>query len=267
MNHDLLIKTTNRVAVYATAALFYWIFAFLTITVFDLKIFREKMTEMYFLSLLGIFALLGGAIILNVMSNLSKISASVSRAPAAEVNPEGRRPWRLALVLISFPLIAAALFAGDNLSAQRKEKFLVASAEKFIVENQSTLATLADYKFSPEFVETSSKALNILNKIDKNFPEVMVIFPDSIDDKALFLGFDGRQYTHDDSDKEEKVMYIHSTAKDEREFLSKFFAGTKVAYKFEAKNGNYQLYFPTTAGGRKIVLYFSDNQRYGKLGS
>lgn len=95
----------------------------------------------------------------------------------------------------------------------------------------------------------------------------MVIFPDSIDDKALFLGFNGHRYTLVDSQVEEKAMYIYSTANDEREFLSKFFSGAKVAYKFEAKNGNYQLYFPATVGGRKIVLYFSDNQRYGKLGS
>ncbi len=44
MNHDRLISTTNKVAVYATFALFYWVFIFLVITVFDLKIFRENMT-------------------------------------------------------------------------------------------------------------------------------------------------------------------------------------------------------------------------------
>jgi len=72
MNHDQLIKGTNRVAIYSTAALFYWVFVFLIITAFDLKIFREHITEIFYLSLLGIFAILGGALILNVMSNLSK---------------------------------------------------------------------------------------------------------------------------------------------------------------------------------------------------
>lgn len=104
MNHDTLIRITNRIAVYATAALtlIYWAFVFLLITVFDLKIFRERMTETFFLSLLGIFAILGGALMLNVMSNLSKISTAVS----SRNEPENKRgkPYkrRLIAIILSF---------------------------------------------------------------------------------------------------------------------------------------------------------------------
>ena len=266
MNHDLIIKSTNRVAIYATAALVYWIFVFLTITVFDLKIFREKMTEMFLFSLLGIFAILGGAIILNVMSNLSKISAAVSSVHQPESTSKCKTKWRLVFVLVSFPFIAACLFAGHELSAQRKKSLLIGSAERLISENQPALASLAEYKFSPEFVKSAEHTLNIVNKIDKNFPEVMVIAPDTIDGKALFLGFGGRRY-HDEKEKIEKSAYIYSTTREERDYLSKGFAGTEVNYKFNAEKGNYQLYFPTTVDGKKMVLYFSDFQRYGKFGS
>lgn len=54
MNHDFLIRHTNRIAVYATVTLIYWVFVFFLITIFDLKIFREHITETFFMSLLGI---------------------------------------------------------------------------------------------------------------------------------------------------------------------------------------------------------------------
>ena len=113
MNHDQLIKGTNRVAVYATAALFYWVFVFLIITTFDLKIFREHITEIYYLSLLGIFAILGGALILNVMSNLSKISTvmSVERGDRTQIQMPSR--FTIIAIALSFPIICGILFAGN----------------------------------------------------------------------------------------------------------------------------------------------------------
>lgn len=267
MNHDAIIKATNRVAIYATAALVYWTFVFLTITVFDLKIFRERMTEIFLLSLLGIFAILGGAITLNVMSNLSKISAAVSARQAGDEAPRARSGWRWAVVAVSFPVIAACLFAGHALSAERKKELLVRSAQSLISENQPALASLAAYEFSPDFVKAASRTLGVLNKIDKNFPEVMMIVPDTIDGKALFLGFGGNRYYHDDKAPIEKSEFIYATSREERDYLSRVFAGTESSYRFHAEDGNYQLYFPATVGGRKVLLYFSDYQRYGKIGS
>ncbi|MBK9709699.1 MAG: hypothetical protein IPO77_22730 [Acidobacteria bacterium] len=47
VNHDFIIKATNRVAIYATGALIYWLFVFSRLRSFDLKIFRERMTEIF----------------------------------------------------------------------------------------------------------------------------------------------------------------------------------------------------------------------------
>lgn len=265
MNHDLLIKTTNRVAVYATVALIYWVFTFLTITVFDLKIFRERMTEIFFLSLLGIFAILGGAIILNVMSNLSKISTAVSSTQSSTPVKSQSIKLRLVLLILSFPIIVALLFTGNNLSAERKKNLLIRAAESFVSENQVALTALADYKFSADYVKNAERTLDVLNKIERSFPEVMVIFPDFIDRKGLYLGFGGRGYI--DKEKFEKSTYIYSTSRDEREYLEKIFARGQADFRFHADKGNYQLYFPATIAGKKIVLYFSDFQRYGKYGS
>jgi hypothetical protein len=266
MNHDFLIKTTNRIAVYATLALLYWVFTFLIITVFDLKIFRERMTEMFFLSLLGIFAILGGAIVLNVMSNLSKISAAVSEKHGAAAGATKLTRFRLAVFALLFPLIAAGLFAGNKLSDQRKQNLLISSAQRLVSENQAALTTLSDYKFSSNYIKKAEKILDVIKKIDKNLPEVTVIVPDSIDGKKLFLSFGGGHY-YDKKEVLEMSSFIFSASQEEREYLEKIFSGNDASYKFHADSGSYQLYFPVTISGRKVVLYFSENQRYGGYGS
>lgn len=265
MNNELLVKATNRTAKYATAALVYWVFIFLTVTVFDLKIFKEKMASMFFLSLLGIFAVLGGAVILNVMANLSRIAAAASQNGQAEAVQSSSRRW-LSLILISFPLIAGALVAGDYLSAQRKKELLLASAERLIAENQPMLAELADYSYSREYINAAERTLGILNKIDKNFPEVVLIQPDVIKGKKLFLGFGANRY-HADDKMPEKSEFIYSTTPDERSYLERVADGRSESFRFNVEHDNYQLYFPTTIKGKKIILYFSDFQRYGKFAS
>ncbi|MDD2338465.1 MAG: hypothetical protein PHD01_18070 [Geobacteraceae bacterium] len=275
MNHDQLIKGTNRVAIYATVALFYWVFVFLIITTFDLKIFKEHITEIFYLSLLGIFAILGGALILNVMSNLSKISTvlSVERGNNAPI----QKPSRFAIIALalSFPLICGVLFAGNSFSAEKKKYLLVSAAQSLIAENNGELATIANYQFSIDYVKKAEQTLGIIRKIDKNFPEVMLIVPDKIDDKKVFLGFGGNLDSDDvvtankpdQINRFKKPRFIYSATREEREYLDKVFSGNESNYKFSYEKGNYQLYFPALINGKKIVLYFSDYQRYGKFGS
>ena len=261
MNHDILIKITHHIAVYTVIASTYWIFTFLMVVVFDLEIFRLQIGEVFFLTLFGIFVILISIMILNIMSNLSKISAAITTSVITEPHSK-KHAWRyFFLASLTFPVLAVVLFAMDNLFAQQKKNFLIASAEHFISENKSTLVSLAHYKFSPEYVKSAERILNILNRIDKNFPEVMVIFPDVVDGKHLFLGFGGRQY--DDKHEPEKQKYIYSTSNNEREYLSKVFAKNEMVSRFfYAGKRNYQLYFPVVIDGEKLVLYFSDFRRY-----
>jgi hypothetical protein len=53
----------------------------------------------------------------------------------------------------------------------------------------------------------------------------------------------------------------------ERDYLNKVFNENFNEIRFSASDGNYQLYYPYSKDGKRIVLYFSDYQRYGKLGS
>lgn len=227
MNHDQLIKGTNKVA--ATIALFYWVFIFLIITAFDLKIFREYMTQM---SILGIFAILGGAIVLNVMFNLSKISTVLSQEHG-RTGSSGTKPSKLLItaIVLSFPLISAVLFAGNHLSAVKKKTMLISSAKTLISENQADLASLAEYRFSKDYVKRAKKTLGVIKKIDKNFPEVVLTRPDSIDNKKVFLGFGGHRYWNA-KEPVEKSMFIYSATNEERMYLDKVFSGDEKNHNF-----------------------------------
>jgi hypothetical protein len=266
MNHDQLIKGTNKVALYATIALFYWVFTFLVITAFDLKVFREHMTDIFYLSILGIFAILGGAIVLNVMSNLSKISTVLSQERGYPISSTKPSKLLITAIVLSFPLICAVLFAGNHLSAEKKKNMLISSAQSLISENQAVLASLADYHFSFDYVKKVDRTLEVIRKIDKNFPEVLLILPDSIDGKKVFLGFDGSLY-RERVKPIEKSMFIYSATREDRAYLEKVFLGNETKYNFSSRKGHYQLYFPAVIKGKKIVLYFSDYQEYGKVGS
>lgn len=266
MNHALIINSTNRVALYATIALFYWVITFLTITVFDLKIFRGHMTETFYLSILGIFAILGGSIVLNVMSNLSRISESITEKDGA--SSSGVRPSKakIYMALGSVPLIVCLLFAGNALSAQKKKELLVSAAEAMVSEYQKELETLASYQFSSAYIEEAAKILAVMEKIDKNFPDAKVILPDVIGGKRVFLAFENRTY---DFSKEaaEKQEFIYSSSREDRAYLESVFTKGNKEMRFLAAGGNYELYLPVRVGNKFIVLYFSDFQRYGKFGS
>lgn len=268
MNHDFLIRTTNRIAVYACSALIYWIFIFMTINIFDLKIFRERITETFLMSLLGIFAILGGAVILNIMSNLSKISEGISSRQAT--SPEAPKPARSRLMFwltpLTFPVIFASLFAGSQLSTKHKKDYLVRSAEQLISENKPAFTALADYKFSAAYITKAETTLEFIAKIDNNFPEVILIVPDAIDGKSLFLAF-AKVNPWNEEHPPKMASFIFSASQNERAYLQHVFSTKDMSYRFHGESGKYQLYFPIEISGKKAVLYFSENQRYGKLGS
>lgn len=74
MNAKKLVKATNIVGMVAVVLLVYWVFVLILSNVFGLKVFREYITEIFLMSILGIFAVMAGALILNIMLNLTRIA-------------------------------------------------------------------------------------------------------------------------------------------------------------------------------------------------
>ena len=74
MTPKQLVRISNIIGIVAILLLVYWVFSFITIEVFGLKVFKKNMTETFYLSVLGILALMAGALIINVMFNLTRIA-------------------------------------------------------------------------------------------------------------------------------------------------------------------------------------------------
>lgn len=261
-----IVKLTNKVAFYSVGLLAYWVFIFVAITVFDFKVFKENITEAFYLSILGLFALLGGAIILNIMLNLTRIAECLERE-SGYPDAKGRLNKKWAIVAAaSFPVIFGLLFLGDMSSSIRKKGLLIETATYLMSEHRDSINVLANYSFSPAYVDKASDILKVLSRIEEKFPHVSLIVRDTIDSKPVLLEFTpwNRKPNETDFKKED---FIFAASKPEREHLGSVFDGKESSVHFSAHDGRYELYFPIKTEHGVIVLYLSDRQAYGKLGS
>lgn len=265
MNYRRLVKLSNIVGLVSAVLLTYWVFIFIMMEVFGLKIFRENLTQTFYLSILGILALMSAALVLNIMLNLSRI-AERHNADEVEAKPGLGVRTRLA-ILASFVLIAALLFAGDYATSRRKEAMLTASAESIVKANAAALARLLDYRFEAAYIKDSLSSLAFLSKLDKNYGSVSLIVQDDIEGAQVYLVFRDRHYPLDQTRPAPKADFILQTDLGQRNYLDGVFRGADVAPSFKSHDGSYELYYPIRAGGKTVVLFFQDSQRYGKLGS
>lgn len=260
MNTDTIIRWTNRIAMFSITLLVYWVFIFISITVFSFKVFRENITESFYLSILGILALLGSAMIVNIMFNLTKISQSHAQSPSIEAK---KKSGILFIgFLIGFPVVFGLLYLGDLYTSQKKEKLIRQAAQSLVNENQKMMEQFSQYNFDSSWIIKTSNNLKLLEKIDESFPNVVLIVQDEIEGKTVFLGFSGYYYEK----IHEKVNYIYSCSSEERVYLSGVFEG-KLDSRFSSSDGHYELYYPIKTGSKIVVLYLSETQRYGKMGS
>jgi hypothetical protein len=265
MNNKALVRLSNIIGIISILLLVYWVFVFISIQVFGFKVFRENLTETFYLSVLGILALMFGALIINVMFNLTRIAEKLNQD---NVDIPKHTSKNLGLLFgLSFPLVFALLFGGDYLTSKKKEKMLISSAKSIVDNNSDKSNKLVNYSFDKKWMIETDNILDLYSKTDKNFPYVSVIVADSLDNSKVFLEFSDYYENSNDTTPPLKKNFLHQTTKDEREYLNRVFFENLNEVKFSAKNGKYELFYPYFKDGKKIVLYFSDYQRYGKIGS
>lgn len=267
MNLRKLVKISNIVALTAITLLIYWVFIFVSTEVFGLKIFRENISQTFAMSILGILALMAGSLMINVMFNLTRIAEKHNEDSIVETSAVTKK---LGLIfLLTFPLILGLLFGGDYLTSKKKEIMLIQSAKDVVEKSDpAKINSLLNYEFTENWLVQTDDTLDIMSKSDKNFPQMMVITKDKIDNTDVYLSF--RDYSKRNDETAPNLLrknYIFSTSKSEREYLDKVFDENFNEIRFSASDGNYQLFYPYSKDGKKIVIYFSDYQRYGKFGS
>ena len=286
MNAKKLVKATNIIGMTAVVLLVYWVFVLILTSVFGLRIFREHITEIFAMSILGILAVMAGALMLNIMLNLTRIA---ERGQEADVK-NGRKI--LYLLFAVFPVLAALLFGGNYLTVQKKREILIKSAERIVKDSPAQMSALADYRFDSAYINKSAEILKVMAKEDSAFESASLIVPDTVGGKPVYLLFsahsrfdetvdepvpEGSQEQTDDGgfvvvrNGEKKAVrkteYLYAPDLNEREYLQKVFVGQTGEIRYEAHDGNYSLCHPYRQNGKTAVLCFSDYQRYGKIGS
>ncbi|MFC2994074.1 hypothetical protein ACFODO_02075 [Acinetobacter sichuanensis] len=300
MDTKLLVKISNIIGLISIILLMYWVFSFVLIEVFGLKVFRQQMTETFLFSILGILALMGGALILNIMLNLTRIAER-----GAEVKYNKNTKKIIVGLIAIFPLLAGILFTGDYLSSKKKQDLFVKSAENMISTQNGRLQQLSQYQFSIPYLSQAQKNLDFLALLDRSFNEVQVIVPDTIDKNPVYLSIN--QYNtfssnemiltqeqanklnqSEQTDKDQafeiknknsiqtnvwnkisvnKKSYVKQLTLAQKEYLNQVFQHNSKQIRFEAHDGQYELFYPYHYQNKTIVLYFTDRQNYGKLGS
>lgn len=289
MNAKFLIKISNIIGLVSILLLIYWVFTFVLVQVFGLKVFREYITNTFGMSILGIIALMAGALMLNIMFNLTRIA---ERGDEVKANPKIKRI--IYALLAVFPLIAALCFGGDFLTSQKKQNIFVNSAENIIQTQPNRLTQLLNYHFDANYIKQSSENLQFLGVLDKSFNQVKIIVPDEIQANPVYLEFGENYFIESESNENEvkpttnaalpaaqaietsaqktkisldKKRYVATLNLEEKEYLDQVFKKGSKQIRFRAKDGFYELYYPYHTKNKTIVLYFSDRQYYGKLGS
>lgn len=257
-----IAKLTNRTALVTVTLLVYWVFIFICCMVFDFTIFKEGLTTAFGLSVLGIFAVLTGAIVLNIMYNLTAIAEARQAVPVATT---ASRPWGK-LFCASLLLILALLWAGDWANGRQREQQLNAAAELLVEQQQEVVARIADYEFGAAYINRTAQDLTLLGKIDSSFPNVTAITLDEIDGKPVLMGF-GRHTDIDEDKSPRKVDFIHSTEPEERAYLLRALAGKEQGHRFYYDGSRYRLLFPVATAEGILILQLSDYNRYGSFSS
>lgn len=266
MTAKKIVKLSNILCIISVIALCYWVFTFIVMNVFGLKVFRKNLTETFYLSILGILALMFGTLITNVMFNLTRIAEKHNNDTADLTHTHNK--IILICFIALFPIITILLFSGDYLTAHKKEHMLVQSAESIVVSNKNIINEIINYDFTKEWIDNASAKLRLLSKLDRNYTNISILVSDSIDDVPVFLIFNRYDYTTKDSEHEpDKVNFVFQSDIKQREYLEKVFQNNFLEKSFSAYDGNYEMFYPIKYNEKIIVLYFQDRQQYGKIGS
>lgn len=264
MNKDRLIKISNLIGLVSIVLLVYWVFIFISITVFGFKIFRENITESFYLSIIGILALMFGALMINIMFNLTKISDYISSRQKI-TGLKVKRGFQGIIFISSFPIVFGLLFGGDYLSTQKKKRVLIQATE-YIVENyKNKIDNLFGYEYSEKFTKQANEIIDFLQKTDEHIQSINFIVRDTLGGDQIYMLM-GNIYIGDKG-LEKKIANVYKCSKEEKNYLDQVFLKESSEIRFEAHDGDYELYYPLSMGDKTIVLYYSEHQRYGKFGS
>ncbi len=271
MNPKQLVKLTNTVGIVSFVLLIYWIFVFILVQVFNLKIFRQHLSEIFALSITGIIALMAGALMLNIMFNLTRIA---ERGSETDSPKKGKKI--ILLMIFMFPVLAGVLFAGNHLSLQRREQALQQAGQALVQQNVRGIQAAAQYRFTPEYIRQTSDYLKVVEQANTSFQRAVIIVPDEVDGNRVYLRIASdsgasdavKNVASEAASPLDKRNFLYRAETFEHDYLRNTFAQHLTQPYFAQRENNYFLYLPQQHNGKTTaILLLTDYYPYGKFGS
>lgn len=261
INPKKIVTLSNYIGLISILCLIYWVFTFICMTVFDLKVFRARMTETFFLSIFSIIAVMAGALIINIMFNLTRIAEKHNMDQ--QYSNKNIKRWIFSLILL-FPLILSILIVGHQLSMNKRQQILTNSANSVLANYNEYVKNIVDYHFNSNWINTTAESLDILSKTDNQLPRISVIISDKLENgTSTYLVFNN----YYSNKKIKKTDYLLETNQKQREYLNKAFKNPEIDFLYEREHNNYKLFVPYQYKGKTVIFLFSDYYAYGKIGS
>lgn len=266
MNPKKIVKLSNYIGLIAIFCLVYWVFTFICITVFDLKVFRRHLTEIFFMSIFSIIAVMVGALMINIMFNLTRIAEKHNTDQ--NYTNKNTKIWAC-LLLLGFPLIVGVLLAGHNLSMHKRQQILISSANSVLSNYSQYIQGISDYHFDNAWINNTNESLKLLSSTDSQLPNISVIVSDKLENGSkVYLTFTNYSYTKPETKGEPKKLdYLLTTDQQQREYLNKAFNNPKIGIRYERQGSNYKLFVPYQHKDKTVIFLFTDYYAYGKIGS
>lgn len=285
---NFLVKLSNKLALFLLIFLAILLISGAISSLFELKVFRQKIGELIGYFIAGGFLALLAVLIINIMGNLTLIAQNQILRTQHELgilntqlSPEqlnllglnGTSKKRvittLSLLFCCITSIIVFLFWGDYNSSQIKENNFKNSAEAIISEDPMLNNLLSQYTFQKEYLARLGNKLQIISNQFELVSNIKMIVLDQIDDEIVLLGFDKDNLDNagDISNELNKINFLFNTSKNEREYLLDTLKNHKDKPLFLKEKNSYYYYVPIQTNNGTIVIRFSDYLRYGKFGS
>lgn len=277
MNTEWVVRLTNRIAFITLHLLIFWILIFSVNTVFDLKIFRMHLTETFGLSILGILAILGGALMINLMLNMSRIADAKQGVIDSQMSTtDGLLRWKrqkyLLMMLLLAVFLVGGMFVADARTRWVKKNLMLNTAQQLAEQYHAPLTQFAQSNLDVKNVQEMANVVDLMGKSTEFVQRVQVIRLENIHGQQVPVAVgaqDGAARVTDANAQPElnPVDLVFRATKEQREYIEKVAQGQTVEPLYYSEGGQYWLMLPIKANGKNVILYTSDYQAYGKLGS
>lgn len=237
---------------------------FVVSTTFDLNVFAER-TSTFIFSFIGFSAvLIFCSAILNVSLNIGLIADSRLH----EIKDPGqgfslKRFGIAAFLLVT--LLVAFMFGGNYLSRMNEKNKLVGAAESVTRQYATSIDKIPAMLTDTTQFKELEPLIEFLAGQRQEFTWVEVITEGRYDGQLTYFQFD--KYSNASVLKPGFTSNFYKCDEHDCDYLEKFFKGETTDIHFWMEDSHYKVYMPFTKGSKKFILLFTEQQRYGKVGS